>query len=134
MMESLYKERVEKWVMALRSGQYQQGKHMLRSSKDLYCCLGVACDVYRLETGNGVWAMSSHDYAFKLGQVELTLQLPSTVAKWLGLSDSNPVLEPLAEGNLHYAAGTRVTRATELNDTGTNFNEIADRIEQTYLS
>jgi hypothetical protein len=34
------------WVKALRSGKYKQGQQALRSG-DLYCCLGVACEVYR---------------------------------------------------------------------------------------
>jgi hypothetical protein len=33
-----------KWVAALRSGEYRQGKHMLRDG-DRYCCLGVLCSI-----------------------------------------------------------------------------------------
>jgi hypothetical protein len=32
-------------VEALRSGDYNQGKHALRKNGD-FCCLGVACDIY----------------------------------------------------------------------------------------
>jgi hypothetical protein len=35
------KELKEKWVAALRSGEYQQGRYYLRSEDDRYCCLGV---------------------------------------------------------------------------------------------
>lgn len=36
-----------KWVEALRSGKYKQGKKSLRSREgDKYCCLGVLCDLY----------------------------------------------------------------------------------------
>lgn len=31
-----------KWVAALRSGEYKQGRMSLRN-RDGYCCLGVAC-------------------------------------------------------------------------------------------
>lgn len=31
-----------KWVEALRSGEYEQGKRFLKAD-DAYCCLGVAC-------------------------------------------------------------------------------------------
>lgn len=44
----LPKEFAEKWVAALRSGEYKQGRDMLLSKKCEYCCLGVAgklCDV-----------------------------------------------------------------------------------------
>ena len=33
-----------KWVAALRSGKYQQGRGVLRNG-DKFCCLGVACDL-----------------------------------------------------------------------------------------
>lgn len=34
-----------KWIKALLSGKYKQGKGQLRSQKDKYCCLGVLLDV-----------------------------------------------------------------------------------------
>ena len=40
-----------KWVEALRSGKYQQGKFSLRSHDDRYCCLGVLCDVLKEQIG-----------------------------------------------------------------------------------
>lgn len=39
----------KKWVEALRSGDYKQGRAMLRPSKDRYCCLGVLCEVLEIE-------------------------------------------------------------------------------------
>lgn len=38
-------ELFEKWVSALRSGKYEQGKSRLRCGCK-FCCLGVACDLY----------------------------------------------------------------------------------------
>lgn len=35
------RELVEKWLIALRSGEYKQGMGQLRSINDEYCCLGV---------------------------------------------------------------------------------------------
>ncbi len=36
----------EKWIAALRSGEYKQGSEVLYSnSRGTYCCLGVACIV-----------------------------------------------------------------------------------------
>lgn len=35
----------QKWLGALRSGQYQQGTGVLRDKFDRFCCLGVLCDV-----------------------------------------------------------------------------------------
>lgn len=35
----------QKWVSALRSGDYKQGKYQLRDNNNQYCCLGVLCVV-----------------------------------------------------------------------------------------
>lgn len=35
------KELKAKWVAALRSGNYEQGRNTLRSADNRYCCLGV---------------------------------------------------------------------------------------------
>lgn len=40
----------QKWVEALRSGMYTQGKGQLREG-DAFCCLGVLCDIHSKETG-----------------------------------------------------------------------------------
>lgn len=34
-----------KWLEALCGGKYQQGKNVLRSQDDKYCCLGVLADI-----------------------------------------------------------------------------------------
>lgn len=39
------KELKAKWVAALRSGKYKQGKGVLRGHSNAYCCLGVLCEV-----------------------------------------------------------------------------------------
>lgn len=41
----MIKELKDKWIKALRSGEYKQGKQLLRSGNNLYCCLGVLCEV-----------------------------------------------------------------------------------------
>ena len=38
----------ERWLIALRSGNYQQGKGQLKDG-DRYCCLGVLCDIVKDE-------------------------------------------------------------------------------------
>lgn len=41
------KQVIIKWLEALRSGEYVQGKGALKAhdNKDRYCCMGVLCDV-----------------------------------------------------------------------------------------
>jgi len=34
-----------KWIEALRSGRYKQGRGFLRNANDEFCCLGVLCDI-----------------------------------------------------------------------------------------
>ena len=39
---------IDKWIEALRSGKYKQGKGYLKKG-DYYCCLGVFCEVIGLK-------------------------------------------------------------------------------------
>ena len=48
----------KKWVEALRSGKYEQGRTYLRSMENRYCCLGVACDLFNPKA----WELSKHRY------------------------------------------------------------------------
>jgi len=43
--EKLPVEFKKKWVEALRSGEYKQGKEQLYDSEGHYCCLGVAAKI-----------------------------------------------------------------------------------------
>jgi hypothetical protein len=39
------KEIRDKWLAALRSGEYEQTTGILRNTTPAYCCLGVLCEV-----------------------------------------------------------------------------------------
>lgn len=43
------KEIAMRWIEALRSGKYMQGKGRLRSFYDEFCCLGVLCNLHAIE-------------------------------------------------------------------------------------
>jgi hypothetical protein len=107
------KGRVQKLIAALRSGEYAQGKEKLRPTADKFCCLGVACDVYRKEVG-GEW----DGLRFRLPHADTTHvnYLPVSVKEWFGFSSENPTVagRPLAY----------------LNDEGSSFSQIADALEQ----
>ena len=66
-METTWKmdpELKSRWVAALRSGKYAQGRHSLRSADDKFCCLGVLADVLAPED----WEKREHaeqDYRFQ---------------------------------------------------------------------
>lgn len=106
-----------KVVAALRSGQYAQTKYRLRS-KDGYCCLGVACDIFLKETGQGQWKWSetSGCYAFVLDGIMTYTELPEEVTDWVGFQD--------ATGNYN-----DVSSLLGNNDRGDTFQEIANTIE-----
>ena len=101
-------ENQKKWISALRSGKYKQGKDYLRVG-DKFCCLGVACDILGIdgkEKENGVWWYEGHHGT-----------APKSVAKLMGLRDEYGTP---SEGALDL---------TQLNDRGKTFEEIADELE-----
>lgn len=48
------------WIAALLSGEYTQGRKVLRGADDTYCCLGVLCDLHRKAVG-GKWCEVDKD-------------------------------------------------------------------------
>ncbi len=49
-----------KWIAALKSGKYKQGRDRLRGPKDKFCCLGVLCDVI----DSTKWVKEPDGYSF----------------------------------------------------------------------
>jgi len=131
------KDSIEKWVEALRSGEYRQGKGYLnrknKRGQSLFCCLGVACEVARK---NGV----AVDMKKELGGGEVgddiqwydgtSTTLPPSVQKWLGLRNNNPYV--LDRRNADTMEGYQ--SLSFINDiAGADFNEISDMIERQFL-
>jgi hypothetical protein len=107
----------ERWIAALRSGEYDQGKNLLRF-EEKFCCLGVLCDLHSKETGNE-WDIVEGIRETYLG---MNGYLPAEVVEWAGLDTNNPrvktVQEKLVEKDLAF-----------LNDVGYSFYQISDLIE-----
>lgn len=106
----------ERWVKALRSGQYNQGRHALKTPGDTYCCLGVLCELAK-EDGIGDWdgrrsfVVSERDYS--------SGSLPLGVQEWAE-TDLDP--EVTHEG--------KIKSLSALNDEfKLSFDEIADLVE-----
>lgn len=132
-------ETIKKWVAALRSGEFSQARGALRKD-EAFCCLGVACELYRRETGKGVWDPNTQEdgIAFeeratdpealdRYDERERAInweQLPEFVANWLDTTP-NPDLEK---------ENGQKTDAATMNDNGYSFTEIADAIERTLLA
>lgn len=110
-------DHAEKWVAALRSGEYKQGKGCL--SRDGYdCCLGVACKLFVAENPGSISVEED-----ELGAIRFdgeTAILPLAVRDWLGLGEE--------EG--HYVEDDHSnTWLSVLNDDGVPFEDIANIIE-----
>lgn len=104
----------QKWVDALRSGEYNQTTGTLQDDYG-YCCLGVACKV---ALDNGVNVNTDEDNGNISGD-ELSDQ--KDVKSWLGLYDNQGRFETTP----------KQLYLTTLNDIeGLDFNEIADYIEK----
>jgi len=112
-------ENVIKWVEALQSGDYKQGKYVLKK-EDRYCCLGVACDLYSKEHSDfkivsqedcTFFGANSRGFSRGFGD---SIFLPSEVQEWLGLADKY--------GNFDESS------LMGMNDEGKSFEEIAEVI------
>jgi hypothetical protein len=112
----------ERWLAALRSGEYKQGKDFL--CKDgCHCCLGVLTDIYLKEHGLE-WNTPNEYYVgyhFDGSQGILA----NKVSDWAGLDDNNPLVFTGDGENLSLSS---------LNDgeygDRYSFEEIADLIEK----
>jgi hypothetical protein len=117
----------ERWINALRSGDYKQGVGRLRSIDDRYCCLGVLCDVVKSDL-NLDWEFSNDIAAdsckYKLlGSIDY---LPQSVCSYVGLSST--------QGNIKdpsiYDIDADYSTLAEINDSeALDFDAIANIIE-----
>ena len=116
------------WVEALRSGEYKRGTGYLRSH-DNFCCLGVACDLYKQEVKpDAEWESVSREDIGPLDHfsfMDAVGTLPLPVMKWLGLSDHVGELRRHIQGD----PGSLI----DVNDGGHSFTFIADLIEEGYV-
>jgi len=133
----MHKEIADKWVIALRSGRYEQGVGSLRIGGD-YCVLGVLCDVHKtccqIEPKDdatlpawranyaGMFEYLPDRSTDKDGACAF---LPDAVKQWAGTRKRNPVVN----GEL----------LSDLNDGSTSghvgkhtFEQLADLIEANY--
>jgi hypothetical protein len=120
------KEVAEKWVAALRSGEYTQAREQLRKNNNNndqlnYCCLGVLCDLAVKEDVTK-WKDTEKDNYRPDNFLRNTDVVPnSSVQIWAEMKNVNGTYEP-EKPNLW-----------QLNDDhGKTFLEIADIIEQNY--
>jgi len=88
------KEIKERWLSALRSGEYAQGCGALKDSNE-FCCLGVLCDLYIKDGNDAEWSegfMDEWSEGFMEDGVGYNEELPNSVVEWAGLDDNNPMI------------------------------------------
>jgi hypothetical protein len=124
-----------RWVWALRSGSYKQGRSCLHDGS-AFCCLGVLTDLYANEKGL-TWfhtekAKTLFYYALT-SDPEQASTLPNEVIEWAGLRDGNPDIKAempvYDEGGEEDHVVVTDTCLAEVNDGGKTFMEIAQLIE-----
>lgn len=127
-----------RWVEALRSGTYTQGRRALRvrvhqKMDDEFCCLGVLCELAVADgvipppVEAGLFVRYGDDSGFSQST------LPPAVQRWAGLDHSDPrvgdrVAIARRGGTIRKTLG-ETTLAT-LNDGGSTFEQIATIIEE----
>ena len=102
----LTNEQFDAWVKALRSGEYNQGRKVLRSTDDTFCCLGVLLDTVGTE-----WVGPTKEKDCIVANYNGKLCF--SIAPW-------SLIEP--------AAQRQVMMMND--DQGKSFNEIADFLEE----
>lgn len=113
----------KKWLEALRERKIgnepiQQGIGLLKKNSNQYCCLGVLCELYRIEQNNGIWKETidlEGNSCFEI--FDSFNYLPYPVKIWAELPEGNPRIPE--HGRLAY-----------LNDKPMSFDEIANLIEE----
>jgi len=109
-----------KWVKALRSGKYKQGKEYLKR-EDRYCCLGVLCEL----TGNKFVKMDWYDkenvYYIKKSKGNEETTLSPSIMKKVGMCSD--------KGD-NYNLDSNHSSLVDMNDSGKSFKQIANYIKK----
>ena len=113
-------EVAEKWVAALRSGEYVQWQGVLRTWTDEFCALGVLCDV-AVKEGVAEWTRGYDSFVVERAY---TSCVPPTIQAWAGMRSARG---DFGNGNRDYLAW--------LNDQYyLDFNAVARVIENEWIT
>ena len=100
----------ERWVKALRSGKYKQGKGRLYDGRK-YCCLGVLCRTEGLRSRDQEDYPGYRSFSFEGESMDTNLSFP--FIRYLGITED------------------QANHCVTMNDAdGKSFNQIADWIEE----
>lgn len=88
-------EKIKKsWIKALLSKKFKQGRGELKTSDGRYCCLGVLCELHRIDHNKShkrklKWWWHDGEFEYCGG----TGTLPAKVMDWAELSSDNPICD-----------------------------------------
>lgn len=115
-IEPLTRQEFKDWVAALRSGEYEQG-HGSLCEYGKYCCLGVLAKTKnRLKSVADINPNNTNAFYFEYK--------PDIFGSCSYLKEDD---------NYYFISDDEQCRLVRLNDSGHDFNEIADFIEEHYL-
>ncbi len=114
----------EKWIAALRSSRYKQGKGELRSSDDLFCCLGVLCDV-----AGATWFQKESDRPWYCEFSANERYRPNALDPWLSDSAMRKFGLPKDIHRIAYCMNDGTPEAGDQFEGKQSFEEIADWLE-----
>ena len=109
--QQVWAERRKLWMQDLIHGDLKQNQEQLsivttqfslaENILQQFCCLGVACQRYREETGDGEWVDTCDNTAFRLtvdpGEDDATTAMPGVIEEWYGLHDLELQFKALAK-------------------------------------
>lgn len=113
------KEIADKWIAALKSGEYKQTKSVLNRDNNEFCCLGVLCELAikeglsirkEIDDCNGEH-VCFYDNSYNV--------LPWSVVKWARMKHCNGEFRDIED---------KAQELTYINDNGKTFEEIANVI------
>lgn len=111
------KDIAEKWITALRSGEYEQGKYLLHNlNNNTFCCLGILCEL-ALQDGVDITVIDTLAGANSYDGCKFVL--PLSVQNWSGMRS----VDGTAKSQIYLSL-------SGLNDAGTTFEEVAEIIER----
>jgi hypothetical protein len=122
-------EIAKEWVKMLRSKKYKQGKSALKykyRGVTRHCCLGVLCELYqkthkkKMRVTQGVGSVDTPENAVDYDFAGEYAVLPKIVQKWAGMKSYDG---EVCTDNDSFSL-------TLLNDDGSKFTAIANRIEK----
>ena len=129
------RKRREKWIAALRSGDFSQTSGTLKDEEG-HCCLGVACEISLddLPSPKGIKVYNKYIADSISGQEDSVA--PDSVVYYYGLNDCEGIakaLDPWARkdfSKIKDYKGRRFNNLASANDNGMSFKAIATVLEK----